>query len=67
MIELPNVCTIKCYPCKMDTKAHVCSLYLQSYQSIPIPLVISIGEQEEPSCPLHPPMIDQVWAELSYR
>lgn len=45
---------------------NACSIYLQSYQSIPIPLVISIGEQEEPSCPLHPPVIDQVWAELSY-
>lgn len=49
---------------------NVSSLYLQGYQPIPIPgpLLNSVGEPEESSCPRHPSTIDQavfqVWAEL---
>lgn len=61
---LPNVSTIKCYARKLDTKAHVRSVYLQGINSSnPTPVLIAllnqIGGQEESSCPLHLSTIDQ--------
>lgn len=49
----------------MQIGSKICSLYLQGYQSIPIPtpsltpLLNLIGEQEESSCPLNLSMVDE--------